>query len=167
MFLVDLILVVIIGLFVLFGFMFGLVHTLGSLVGTILGTVLTSRLIEPAFERFGSFLGGGAVAKIVLFIVIFLLISRVIGLLFWLIEKVLGIFSMVPFAKTFNRLLGAAFGFVEGVIVVGVVLFFALQYLPNDAVRAALEQSNVATYLLAITAAIQVMYPEGTKLITQ
>lgn len=167
MFLVDLILVVIIGLFVLFGFMFGLVHTLGSLVGAILATVLTSRLIEPAFATFGSFLGGGAMAKIVLFIILFLLISRVIGLLFWLIEKMLGIFSMVPFAKTFNRLLGAAFGFVEGVIVVGVVLFFALQYLPNDAVRAALEQSNVATYLLAITAAIQVMYPEGTKLISQ
>lgn len=165
MFLVDLILVVIVGLFVLFGFLFGLVHTLGSLVGSVLGTVLASRLIEPAFERFGSFLGGGAIAKIVLFIVIFILISRVIGLLFWVVEKVLGIFAMVPFASTFNRLLGAAFGFVEGIIVVGVVLFFALQYLPNDAVRAALEQSNVATYLLAITAAIQVMYPEATKAI--
>ncbi|MEI6510484.1 MAG: CvpA family protein [Candidatus Uhrbacteria bacterium] len=167
MFLVDLILVVIIGLFVLFGFLFGLVHTLGSLIGTILGTVITSRLIDPAFAKFGSFLGGGAIAKIVLFIFIFLVISRLIGLLFWVVEKVLGIFAMVPFAKTFNRLLGAAFGFVEGVIVVGVVLFFALQYLPNDAVRAALEQSNVATYLLAVTAAIQVMYPEGTKLLTK
>ena len=166
MFLVDVILVVIIALFVLFGFLFGLVHTLGSLVGTILGTVLASRLIEPAFEKFGSFLGGGAIAKIVLFIVIFILISRVIGLLFWVVEKVLGIFAMVPFAKTFNHLLGAIFGFVEGVIVVGVVLFFALQYLPNDAVRAALEQSNVATYLLAITAAIQVMYPEAAKTIS-
>lgn len=166
MFLVDVILVAIIGLFVLFGFLFGLVHTLGSLVGTILGTVLASRLIEPAFEKFGSFLGGGAIAKIVLFVIIFILLSRVIGLLFWVVEKVLGIFAMVPFASVFNRLLGAVFGFVEGVIVVGVVLFFALQYLPNDAVRAALEQSNVATYLLAITAAIQVVYPEATKTIS-
>ena len=165
MFLVDVILVAIISLFVLFGFMFGLVHTLGSLIGSILGTVIASRLIEPAFERFGAFLGGGAVAKIVLFIVIFLLISRVIGLLFWIVEKILGIFAMVPFAKTFNRLLGAAFGFAEGVIVVGVVLFFALQYLPNDAVKAALEQSNLATVLIAATAAIQVMFPEGAKLV--
>ncbi len=163
MFLVDVILVAIIGLFVLFGFLFGLVHTLGSLVGSILGTVIASRLIDPVFAKFGSFLGGGAVAKIVLFIFIFLVVSRLIGLLFWVVEKILGVFAMVPFASTFNRLLGAAFGFVEGVIVVGVVLFFALQYLPNDAVRAALEQSSVATYLLALTAAIQVMFPEAAK----
>lgn len=165
MFLVDIVLLVIIGLFVLFGFLFGLVHTLGSLVGSVLGTVVASRLIEPAFERFGGLLGGGAIGKIVLFIIIFILISRVIGILFWVIEKALGIFSMVPFAKTFNRLLGAAFGLLEGVIVVGVVLFFALQYLPDASVKAALEESSVATLLIAVTAAIQVMFPEGTKLL--
>lgn len=166
MFLVDVILVAIIGLFVLFGFLFGFVHSLGSLVGAILGTVLTSRLIEPAFERFGFILGGGAFAKIVLFILIFLLISRIIGLLFWVVEKVLGIFAMIPFAKTVNRLIGAVFGLLEGIIVVGVVLFFALQYLPDDAVKAALEQSSVADLLIAMTAAIQVMYPESSKLIS-
>ncbi len=165
MFLVDVLLIVIVGLFVLFGLFFGLVHTLGSLVGTILGIVISTRLIDPAFERFGFLFGGGGAAKIVLFIIIFLLISRLIGLLFWVAEKVLGVFAMIPFAKSVNRLLGAVFGFVEGVVVVGVVLFFALQYLPDDAVKAALEQSAVADFLVATMAALQVLFPESVRVL--
>ncbi|OGL95660.1 hypothetical protein A2348_03530 [Candidatus Uhrbacteria bacterium RIFOXYB12_FULL_58_10] len=166
MFLVDVVLLVIVGLFVLFGLFFGLIHTLGSLVGTILGIVVSTRLIDPAFDRLGFLFGGGGAAKVILFIIIFLLISRIVGLLFWVVERAFGIVSIIPFAKSINRLLGAVFGFVEGVIVVGVVLFFALQYLPDDAVRAALEQSVVADFLVATMAALQVLFPEGVRVLT-
>jgi membrane protein required for colicin V production len=159
MLLVDVILVAIVGLFVLFGLLFGLVHTLGSLAGTILGIVLSTRLIDPAFDKFGFLLGGGGAAKVVLFVIMFLLISRIVGLLFWIVEKVLGVFAMIPFASGVNRLLGAAFGLVEGAIVAGMALFFALQYLPDDAVKAALEQSAVADLLLAVIAALQILFP--------
>lgn len=162
--LVDVILIAIVGLFVLFGFFFGLVHTLGSMVGTILGIVVSSRLVEPAFAKFGFIFGNGGAAKVILFIIIFLLVSRVVGLLFWLAERVLGVFAMLPFAKSINRLLGAVFGFVEGIVVVGVALYFALQYLPNDAVRAALEQSSVATFLIATMTALQVLFPESVRI---
>lgn len=165
MFLVDVLLIVIVGLFVLFGLFFGLVHTLGSLVGTILGIVISTRLIDPAFDRLGFLFGGGGASKVILFIIIFLLVSRLIGLLFWVVEKMLGVFSVIPFAKSINRLLGALFGFVEGVIVVGVVLFFAMQYLPDDAVRAALEQSAVADFLIAAMAALQVLFPESVRVL--
>lgn len=163
--LVDVLLILIVGLFVLFGLFFGLVHTLGSLVGTILGIVLSTRLIEPAFDRVGFLFGGGGAAKVIIFIIIFLLVSRLIGLLFWIVERIFGVLAMVPFAKSINRLLGAVFGFAEGVIVVGVVLFFAMQYLPDDAVKAALEQSSVADFLIATMAALQVLFPEGVRLI--
>lgn len=165
MFLVDVLLIVIVGLFVLFGLFFGLVHTLGSLIGTILGIVISTRLIDPAFDRFGFLFGGGGAAKVVLFVIIFLLISRVVGLLFWVVEKIFGVVSIIPFAKSINRLLGAVFGFVEGVLVVGVVLFFALQYLPDDAVKAALEQSAVADFLIATMAALQVLFPESVRVL--
>ncbi len=163
--LVDIILIAIVGLFVLFGLFFGLVHTLGSLIGTILGIVVTTRLIDPAFEKLGFLFGDGGLGKVILFIIIFLLISRLIGLLFWVIERVLGVFAMIPFASSINRLLGGVFGFVEGVLVVGVVLFFALQYLPDTAVKAALESSSVGDYLLATMAAIQVLFPESVRLV--
>jgi uncharacterized membrane protein required for colicin V production len=165
MFLADVLLIVLVGLFVLFGLFFGAVHTLGSVVGTALGIVVSTRLIDQAFERFGFLLGGGTVARIVLFIILFLLVSRLTGILFWIVEKMFGIFAMVPFAKSLNRLIGGILGFVEGVVVVGVVTYYALQYLPDGVVRASLEQSSVAAYLLMTATALQMLFPEGVRVL--
>jgi uncharacterized membrane protein required for colicin V production len=162
--LIDLVLVLIVGMFVFFGLFFGLIHTLGSVVGTILGVVLGTRLIDPVFDKFGFLFGGGGAGKVILFIILFLLISRLVGLGFWMIEKVFGLLAWFPFASTINRLLGGLLGFVEGVLVVGVCLFFAMQYLPDTAVKAGLEASFIAKYLLALAAAIQVLFPEGVRI---
>lgn len=165
MFMVDVTLIVIVCLFVLFGLFFGLVHTLGSLVGTILGILITTRLIDPAFETFGFLLGGGGAAKVVLFIIIFLLFSRVIGLLFWLVERAFGFVSFLPFAKTLNRLLGGAFGLAEGAIFVGVATYLALQYLPDAGLKAAIEQSAVADGLVGIVGLLMVLFPESLRVL--
>ena len=68
---IDIVLIVIVGAFVLFGLFFGLVHTLGSLLGTIVGIIFASRLVDPAFETFGFLFGGGTFAGFIIFILIF------------------------------------------------------------------------------------------------
>jgi len=165
--LVDVVIILIVSAFVFFGFFFGLVHTLGSLVGTIIGMAITSRLIGPAFDSVGFLFGGGAAGKIILFILIFLLISRLIGIAFWLIGKVLGLLAWIPFAGMINRVLGALFGLIEGILVVAVVTYFALQYLPPDALKTAIEHSLMAKYLLALVAAMQVLFPHASATATE
>ncbi len=157
---IDILLIVIVSGFVFFGLFFGLIHTLGSLVGAILGVFFAARLVEPAYGYLGVFFGGGAVGKVITFIIIFLIVSRLIGLLFWIAEKFFGFLTIIPFAKSINGLLGGLFGFIEGVIVVGVVLFYALQVLPESALVAALETSFVAKYLIAIVGALKVLFPQ-------
>src|SRR3989338_4782094 len=132
---IDIVLIVIIGAFVFFGFFFGLFHTLGSVIGTVVGIIFASRLIDPAFQTLGFLFGGGSIAKVILFILIFFLITRVTGLIFWFLSKFFHFFSWIPFVRSFDHLLGALFGFIEGVIVVGVALFYAMQVLPNDTLR--------------------------------
>jgi membrane protein required for colicin V production len=161
--LIDIILIVIVAAFVFFGLFFGLVHTIGSLVGAIAGIFLATRFIDPAFAKFGFLFGGGEVGKIILFIILFIVITRLVGIIFWLIEKVFGIITIIPFAKSLNRFLGAIFGFIEGVIVVGVVLFYAMQVLPNDTLLLALETSTVAKYLVATTSALEVLFPQALQ----
>jgi len=164
---IDIVLLVIIGAFVFFGLFFGLIHTLGSLVGAILGIAVASHFIEPTVEAFGFLLGGGSVAKIILFIIIFLIVSRLVGLVFWVFEKIFGFVSIVPFAKSINRLLGALFGFIEGIIVVGVVLFYAMQVLPEDTLLTLLEGSAVANFLVATVSALQVLFPESLRIVAE
>ena len=160
---IDIILIVIVGAFVLFGLFFGLVHTLGSLLGTVFGIFFASRLVDPAFETFGFLFGGGTFSKILIFIIIFFLITRLVGLVFWIIGKVFNVLTWIPFARSFDRLLGGLFGFIEGVIVVGVALFYAMQVLPDDTLRTMLETSIVADFLIATMSALQVFFPEAAR----
>ena len=160
---IDIVLIVLIGAFVLFGLFFGLFHTLGSLAGTVAGIIFASRLIDPAFATFGFLFGGGTVAKVILFFLIFFLINRLIGLGFWFLSKFFSFFSWIPFLRSFNRLFGGLFGFLEGVVVVGVVLFYAMQVLPEDTLRNALETSRVADFLITTMGIMQVFFPEAAR----
>ncbi|PJE77176.1 hypothetical protein COV05_01015 [Candidatus Uhrbacteria bacterium CG10_big_fil_rev_8_21_14_0_10_48_16] len=150
---IDIILLVIVGAFVFFGLFFGLIHTIGSIIGSIIGIVAATFLTDAVVNMFG-FLSDSGPTKVFVFVVIFLIISRLIGLVIMILEKVFGFFSIIPFAKTINHLLGAGLGFIEGLIIVGVVLFYAMQVLPEDTLFYALEGSFVAKYLVAFVSAI-------------
>ena len=160
---IDIILIVIVGAFVLFGLFFGLVHTLGSLLGTIVGIIFASRLIDPAFNSFGFLFGGGTIGRIILFILIFFIITRLVGIVFWFLGKVFNILMWIPFARSLDRLLGRLFGFLEGIIVVGVALFYAMQVLPDDTLRTMLETSVVADFLVTTMSILQVFFPEVAR----
>ncbi len=157
---IDIVLIVIILAFVFFGLFFGLIHTIASLITTILGLIIAMHFVDPAFKSFGFILGGGDVARVVTFIFVFFLASRILGILLKLVGGLFSWFTYIPFATTINRLLGALFGFVEGIIVVGVVIFYAMQILPDDTLMHALKGSFMAKFLMAIMSMLQVFFPE-------
>ncbi len=162
--LVDLILVIIIGGFVFYGAFFGFIHSLGSLIGAIIAAIITSRIIDTVFDWIGFIFGGGHWGRIILFVIIFLIITKVVGMLFAIVDK---IWSVVPFGKSLNRLLGLVFGFIEGVIVIGIVLFYAMQYLPEEGVRSVLEMSAVADYLLMVAGVVSILMPVAIEQATE
>lgn len=160
---IDIVLIVIILAFVFFGLFFGLVHTIASLITTVLGLVIAMNFVDPAFKSFGFLLGGGNTARVITFIFVFFLASRILGILMKLVGGLFSWFTYIPFATTINRLLGALFGFIEGIIVVGVVIFYAMQILPDDTLLHALKGSFLAKYLVAMMSALQVFFPEIKK----
>jgi uncharacterized membrane protein required for colicin V production len=155
---IDITLLVIIGAFVFFGLFFGLIHTIGSLIGTIVGIIIATVFTESAIQIFG-FLSDTGPTRVVVFIILFLIVSRIIGILIRILEKVFGFFSVIPFATTINRLLGGGLGLIEGIMVVGVVLFYAMRVLPQDTLLFALETSIIAKWLVAVVSAFGVLFP--------
>ncbi|MBU1146153.1 CvpA family protein, partial [Patescibacteria group bacterium] len=98
MILFDLILILILGGFVLYGLWFGLINTLGVLVGTIAGAFLAARWYEPVADWAGFLFGGHTnLAKVVCFLILFIIINRLVGLVFWLIDKIFSFFKIIPF----------------------------------------------------------------------
>jgi len=165
--LLDLFLILVVAGFVFYGFFFGFIKTVGSLIGTILGLVIATRVSRPISEQIGFIFGGGGTAQIIVFIIVFLILSRLIGFVFWLLEKPLGSIKWLPFVGTADRLLGGLLGFIEGVMVVGVVIFYAFQILPEDAVEMGLAHSSVATFLRDTMIMLQFLFPADLRIVVE
>ena len=147
MLVIDIILLVIIAAFALFGLWFGLIHTLGSLVGTIFGAVLATRYYDILGNWLASFFhweGNGP--QVLAFILAFIIINRIVGFLFWLLEKFFGIFTSLPFVKSLNKLLGLVMGAIEGLVSVGLIIYFINRFPLSAPFMTHLSGSMIAPY---------------------
>lgn len=154
----DVLLVIIVFGFAFAGFFFGLIHTLGSLVGTIAGFILASKFAPTLSGWLSVIFGESGVVRIVSFILIVLVASRLVGFLFWLVQKVFDVISIVPFLKSANRFLGAILGLAEGMIVTGAALYYATSVIP-DWILSLGGTSVISGYLISVFTAILVFLP--------
>jgi len=162
----DIILIVIIAGFIFYGLFFGLVHALGGLTGVFAGTIVAGWL----FEAIGEFItpifwGNEMLAKIVAFIIIFIIINRLFGLAFWLVDKVINFLKVIPFLKSINGILGGIFGFLEGVFLLGGILYIASRYPVWEWLNNAMIDSDVARYLVSIFDIIAPLLPEAVRML--
>lgn len=160
----DIALIVIVGGFALSGLFFGLFRTLGTLVGTVVAILFTGQVIDLLAKSFGFLFGGGELAKVVIYLIVFLIISRLVGLAFWILGKMLGIITWLPFVKSIDHLLGGLFGFIEGIVIVGVVLLYASHVLPPIVLaQAHLDQSAFAKYVLDTMKTLELFLPDAIR----
>ncbi|MBI2038270.1 MAG: CvpA family protein [Candidatus Magasanikbacteria bacterium] len=162
----DISLLVIITGFALFGLWFGLVRTLGSLIGTVVGIYLAGRYYEPLANWIINFTGWSQNhVKVIVFVVAFLLITRLVGFVFWIMEKFLSIFTKLPFLRSIDRILGFVLGAIEGVAVVGISLFFIARFPINLMFMNGLASSQVAPPLVRLASVLIPLLPEALRIL--
>jgi len=160
----DFILLIIIFFFTFSGFWFGLIHTLGALIGTIAGVLVAGNYFEWLADIASPiFMGNDNLAKIISFIVIFIIVNRLIGLVFWMIDKVFKIIAVIPFLKTINRLAGAILGLLEGAVILGILLIMVGKFPFADYIIPAIENSQIAQWLLHVGKILAPLLPELVK----
>lgn len=145
----------------------GLIQSIGGLVGLFLGEIIASRYylhfsntVAPVFN------GNQILAKIFAFILIFLLVTRLVGLAFFLVNKIFNFFAIVPGLKMLNRLGGALFGFLEGGLFVGITLQFMVRLPISPHLTQLIHNSMLATYFLGLTAWMVPLFPKALKDVT-
>ena len=145
---------------------FGLVHTLGSLIGTIFGVYLASRYYESVASWIIGFTHWDQnYVKVIIFVLTFILITRLVGFVFLIMEKVLTIFTRLPFIHGLDRLLGAIFGTLEGAIVVGVSLYFIARFPISLSFMDGLAHSQLAPPLVKLASILIPLFPEALRLL--
>lgn len=160
----DFVLIIILFFFTFSGFWFGLIHTFGALVGTIAGVLVAGHYFETGASLISPiFMGNTNLAKIVAFILIFIIVNRLVGLVFWVINKLFNVIAIIPFLKTINRLAGAVLGFLEGSLVLGVVIIMIGKFPFANFIIPAIDVSKVAKYLISVGKVLMPLLPEIVK----
>ena len=157
----DLILLLILFSFIAFGFALGLVQTIGALIGVVLGAWLAGIWYEPVGNWLTPILLGHSVAAhIIAFILVFTVLNRLVGLVFWFINKIFNLVSIIPFTKSLNRILGALFGFLEGTLVLGLILFFSSRLGISEWWLGVIKGSKLAMWLIQMAGILTPLLPE-------
>jgi len=163
---IDIIILIIIGGFALFGLWFGLVQTVGSLIGMVFGVFLATRYYEPAAALLSRITGWeGNLSRVIMFVIAFLIINRLVGFAFWIVNKFLKIFTSMPFVRSLDRMLGLAFGVVEGLFTVGMIIYFIERFPLSERFMFYLAQSELAPIMVGAVGILLPLAPEALKLI--
>jgi membrane protein required for colicin V production len=163
----DVILLLFLAGFVFYGLFFGLIRTLGSIVGVLVGAFLASRYYLTVFEWVGDLaFGYDNIGKVVVFIILFTVINRLVGLVFAILDRTFNIISIIPFLKTINRLAGALLGFLEGALILGLIIYVASKYsfLPS-LFGGWIVDSEMVPFLLKFVNLLLPLLPEALKMI--
>lgn len=160
----DIILLIIIAGFGLFGLFFGLIQTLGSLAGTVLGVFLAYRLYMPVSDWIiNHTTWDESVSRLVIFIIVFIVINRLVGLIFWGLAKLVSLVTRLPFMNSTNRLLGLIFGLFEGAIVLGTIFYFVARFPVGEKFMEMLASSQVAPHLVKLAGIFIPLIPEAVQ----
>jgi len=125
----DIALLVILFGFILNGLFKGLIKLLGNVVGLIIGAYLASHfylLVYPWWQKI--FNGHDDIGKVITFIILFVIVTRLMSFVFTLIEKLFNFIAVIPGSKYINNLAGAVLGLIEGSLFLGLIIFVASRY---------------------------------------
>lgn len=157
--LIDIILIVLVGAFAVHGLWFGFIRTLGNGVGLIVGAIVASQYTGLAVDYLGFlFANNFTVAGIVLFLLILIITQRLVGFVFWIVDRLFGFLRWLPFVGFINRLLGGLLGIIEGFVLVAAGVYFTQLMFPTW-VGGWFNGSQIVSYINSVTAAIQAMVP--------
>lgn len=163
----DLILLLGIFLFISFGFWAGFISMVGSLVGLVIGTWVAGHY----FAAFGAWLSpyvldNTNLANIIAFFVMFTLVNRLIGILVWFANKVFKLFTIIPFTKSINRVLGALLGFLESTLFLGMILYMVSRFNFSDFIAEQLINSQIAVWLIEMAGVLTPLLPDIVRQVT-
>lgn len=159
----DIVLLILFFGFVGAGFYFGVIHTIGALIGVVVGVTAAGSLYDKVAPFFQFFMLKEDVARVLAFIIVFVVTSRLIGYMVHMFDQGFKIIRFIPFASSANRLAGALFGFAEGALVLGTILFVASHFQLSPAINDAIDQSKFAGLLMTIAKVLTPLIPVAIK----
>jgi uncharacterized membrane protein required for colicin V production len=146
-YLVDILLGLFLIWFTFLGYQRGLVQTIGQLLGAVGGFWIAKTWALPISHAVQTFvpLSAGTI-QIIVFILIFLVADRIVGFVFWIVDKLFRIVTLLPFLSSIYAILGALIGLFEGIFLVGSLSYIIVTLHLNPAWMVWISASRIAVF---------------------
>jgi len=167
----DISLLVILGVFVVNGLFKGVIRLIGHLVSLAVGAWLSTQYYLAVYNWleglpwFHTWMSTHVnLAQVLTFIIMFAVLVRFIVWGFIILEKIFKFVAVIPGSRYINNLLGAALGFLEGSLFLGLT-FYVINYYPLVAnmFGPGLKDSVVVPLLLKTVGLILPLLPAAFK----
>lgn len=132
----DIILGLILFFFFTLGFVYGFFHALGLIAGIVVGLWAANQYFQsvagwltdlvPFIADTFPWLTGSSI-EVISFILIGAITFKLIALAFEGLDHLIRLLYVIPFMKSLNRLLGAAIGLLEAVLILSLMIHFTQQ----------------------------------------
>ena len=167
----DIVLLVILAGFTWNGLTQGIIRLVGNIVGLVVGAYLASHYYLAFYAWCLNFswlrswaTGHDSIAKVIAFIILFVLIERLVGLLAVIVEQLFKFIAIVPGSKFLNNILGGALGLLEGALLLGLILYVISRYaLISNFFGVQLSTSVVTPWLIKTETLISPFLPAALK----
>ena len=164
---IDVIILIIIAGFVFYGFFKGFIKMIGDFIGFIAGVYISTHYyLDFAYTLHNWGINSENLAKIISFVVLFSVSSKLISIFLSLFKYFFKAISLLPFVKTINRVLGAVVAFAIGSLSLGLLVYFLSKYIGETSKLAErLTESSFVPWLLKLGDILMPLLPEALKLI--
>jgi membrane protein required for colicin V production len=157
----DIVLLLILAAFMYKGIKRGFISLIGSFIGIVVGAWIAGHYYETVAVWLIQIIDINIMLAIVIaFIGIYVVVNLVIGITAWIITTV---FRIIPLATTLNRLIGAALGALEGLLLIGLIIWIVTLFPFQNSFISGLRTSKVASYFTGTTQLVQPLLPNGLR----
>jgi membrane protein required for colicin V production len=163
----DLVLIIFLGLFILYGFYIGATRMILSLFSAILSIIIAVNIFLDVYN-WVSFIGFGSesLGKTITFILVLIIVHYLLSIVFKIVAKVLKIITSLPVISLINRFLGGAIGLVKGLFILGIIIFVMSSYaLSNELLSSLVIDSDIAPILIESVNWVSPLIPSALEAI--
>ncbi len=167
----DLSLLIILIGFVVNGLFKGLIRIIGHIVGLLVGAYAAGHYYLAFYDWWKNWhwfqawaLDHDSASKVISFIILFVLVTRLSDLFFVVLEKAFNFIAIIPGSRFLNNILGAFLGFLEGSLFLGLIIYVISRYaLIGNYFSDQLAHSIMAPFLLKVVNLILPFLPAALK----
>ncbi|MDD2388843.1 MAG: CvpA family protein [Desulfobacterales bacterium] len=153
----DIVIIVILGYCLIRGIFRGLIKELSSIVGVFGGFYAAYTYYSQVSTYLGEWIDSRTYLDIVSFLIVFCLVFIVISILGVIIKYIMNI----AFLGWIDRIFGAVFGVLKGVLIASILLIILTAFLPPN-VRI-VKNSRLAPHVTSISEQMVLIVPEKMK----